>query len=313
MARTVKPQRLKPGDTIAIIAPAGKPKPADLQLGVDRIKKLGYSVYVHPQCRLRHGYLAGDDKSRAAAIIEVFADDRFKAVFAARGGFGCQRIIKHLDLNAIRDNPKIFVGYSDLTILLHTFNSCGFVTFHGPMPAIDFADKRYQFGITNLFRILTGDSYPIRLTNPAKAGPFKIYHKGKAEGILTGGNISLLNKLVATPFMPSFKDKIVFLEDIDEEPYRLDGYLAHLFMTTDIAKAAGFIFAPFYNCKITKRTFPSLTVSQVFDDYFGGLNVPIITNVACGHGNENLTLPLGIKAAMDTAKKQFTLLESAVK
>jgi muramoyltetrapeptide carboxypeptidase len=313
MARTVKPPRLKPGDTIAIIAPAGTPKPADLKLGADRIKKLGYNVYVHPQCRLCRGYLAGDDKTRAAALMEVFTDSRFKAIFAARGGFGCQRLIKHLDLDIIRANPKIIVGYSDLTVLLHAFNSRGLVTFHGPMTAIDFADKRPQFGLTNLFDILTGQRYPIQLQNPPKAGPFKIYRKGKASGILTGGNLSLLNKLAGTPLMPSFKNKLVFLEDTGEEPYRLDGYLAHLFMATEIAKAAGFIFAPFYDCKITKRTFPSLTVSQVFDDYFSGLNVPIITNVACGHGDQNLTLPIGIKAAIDTTKKQFTLLESAVK
>jgi muramoyltetrapeptide carboxypeptidase len=313
MARTVKPPRLKPGDTIAMIAPAGKPKPDDLKLGADRIKKLGYNVYVHPQCHLRRGYLAGDDKARAAALMEVFADSRFKAIFAARGGFGCQRLIKYLDLDIIEANPKIFVGYSDLTVLLHAFNSQGLITFHGPMPAIDFADKHPQFGLTNLFNILTGKGYPIQLKNPPKAGPFKIYHQGKASGILSGGNLSLLNKLAGTPFMPSFRNKLVFLEDTGEEPYRLDGYLAHLFMASDIAKASSFIFAPFYDCKITKRTFPSLTVAQVFDDYFRGLKVPIITNVACGHGNENLTLPIGIKAAIDTTKKQFTLLESAVK
>jgi muramoyltetrapeptide carboxypeptidase len=313
MARTVKPPRLKPGDTIAIIAPAGTPKPANLKLGVARIKKLGYNVYVHPQCRLRRGYLAGDDKTRAAALMEVFADSRFKAILAARGGFGCQRLIRYLDLDIIKAHPKIFVGYSDLTVLLHAFNSLGMVTFHGPMPAIDFADNHPQFGLTNLFNILTGKSCPTQLRNPPKAGPFKIYHEGKASGILTGGNLSLLNKLAGTPYMPSFKNKLVFLEDTGEEPYRLDSYLAHLFMATDITKAAGFIFAPFYDCKITKRTFPSSTVAQVFDDYFSGLKVPIITNVACGHGDQNLTLPIGIKAAIDTNMKQITLLESAVK
>jgi muramoyltetrapeptide carboxypeptidase len=313
MAITVKPPRLKPGDKIAIIAPAGTPNPTNLQLGAGRIKKLGYNVYVHPQCRLRRGYLAGDDKSRAAALMEVFADSRFKAIFAARGGFGCQRLIKYLDLDIIKANPKIFVGYSDLTVLLHAFSSQGMVTFHGPMTAIDFADNHPQFGLTNLFNILAGISNPIQLKNPPQAGSYKIYRKGKASGILTGGNLSLLSKLAGTSYMPSFRNKLVFLEDTGEEPYRLDGYLAHLFMATDIVSAAGFVFAPFYDCKITKRTFPSLTVAQVFDDYFGGLKVPIITNVACGHGDQNLTLPIGVKAAIDTEKKQFTLLESAVK
>lgn len=313
MARIVKPSRLNEGDTIAIIAPAGKPNPADLQKAVFRIKKAGYNVFVHPQCGLRRGYLAGNDIIRARALNEMFADKKIKAIIAARGGYGCQRLIKHLDFDIIKKNPKIFVGYSDLTILLHAFNSLGFITFHGPMPAINFSDNPYKFSLTNLFYVLTDTKLPISIKNPTSAGPFKVYRKGKAEGILTGGNLSLLQKLIGTPFMPSFKNKIIFLEDIDEEPYRLDSYLAHLFLATDIGRAAGFIFAPFYDCKITKRTFPSLTAKQVLHDYFGELKVPIITNVACGHGNENLTLPIGVKAAIDTEKKQFTLLESAVK
>jgi len=313
MARTVKPSRLNKGDTIAIIAPAGKPDPADLRKAVSRIKRIGYDVFVHPQCGLRRGYLAGDDKTRADALNEMFAGKKIKAIFAARGGYGCQRLMKYLDLNVIKANPKIFVGYSDLTILLHAFNNLGLVTFHGPMPAIDFSGNPYKFGLTNMLQTLTDTTTPIPIKNPRSAGAFKVYRKGRAEGILTGGNLSLLQKLIGTPFMPSFKNKIVFLEDIGEEPYRLDGYLAHLFMATDIARAAGFVFAPFYDCKITKRTFPSLTVRQVFDDYFGSLKVPILTNVACGHGNENVTLPIGVKAAIDTEKKQFTLLESAVK
>lgn len=313
MARTVKPPRLNAGDTIVIIAPAGKPNPAHLRTAVARIKKLGYNVYLHPQCGLHRGYLAGDDRARAKALMQAFADKRTKAIFAARGGYGCQRIIKYLDFDIIKNNPKIFVGYSDLTVLLHAFNKLGLVTFHGPMPAIDFSGVPYKFGLTNMLRILSDTAYPMIINNPRSAGAFKVYRKGKAEGILTGGNLSLLQKMIGTLFMPSFKDKLVFLEDINEEPYRLDSYLAHLFATTDIAQAAGFIFAPFYNCKITKKTFPSLTVQQVLDDYFSRLEVPIITNVACGHGNENLTLPLGVKAVINTDKKQFTLLESAVK
>ncbi len=313
MARTVKPSRLYKGDTIAIIAPAGKPDHADLKKAAFRIKKIGYNVFVHPQCSLRRGYLAGDDKARADALNEMFASKRIKAIFSARGGYGCQRLINYLDFDTIKNNPKIFIGYSDLTILLHAFNSLGFVTFHGPMPAIDFSGKPYKFGLTNMFQIFSDTSYPMLIRNPRSAGSFKVFRQGRAEGILTGGNLSLLQKLIGTPFMPSFREKLVFLEDIDEEPYRLDSYLAHLFLATDIAQAAGFIFAPFYDCKITKRTFPSLTVKQVLNDYFGELKVPILTNVACGHGSENITLPIGVKAAINTEKKQFTLLESAVK
>lgn len=313
MARTIKPLRLAPGDTIAIIAPAGYPNPDDLRVGARRITKKGYNIYIHPQTQLHRGYLAGDDKSRAKAMMEVFADKRVKAIFAARGGYGCQRIIKYLDLDVIKSNPKIFVGYSDLTLLLHAFNSYGLVTFHGPMPAIDFAGRAYLYGLTNLLDILSGKFDRFDLKNPRSTGRFGIYRKGKAEGILTGGNLSLLSKMAGTSFMPKFTNKLVFLEDLNEKIYRIDSCLAHLFMTTDIAAAAGFILAPFYGCKIGKNTRLDLSLSRVFDDYFGGLKVPIITNVACGHGNENLTLPIGIRAAIDTENKRFSLLESAVK
>jgi muramoyltetrapeptide carboxypeptidase len=312
MARTVKPPRLKPGDTIAIIAPAGYPNPADLKLAAQRLKNHGYDVYIHPQCRLHRGYLAGNDKTRAQALMQVFVDKRIKAIFAARGGYGCQRILKYLDLDIIKANPKIFVGYSDLTVLLHAFNQQGLITFHGPMPAIDFSGRAYLFGLTNLLRVISGNDIPIELQNPLAEGKFKVYHKGEAEGVLTGGNLSLLSKLAGTSFMPSFKDKLVFIEDLNEKIYRIDSYLAHLFMTTDIAKAAGFIFAPLYGCKIGKNPRFDLTLSQVLDDYFDDLKVPIITNVACGHGNQNLTLPIGIKAVIDTGKLRFKLLESAV-
>ncbi len=311
MARKVKPPALKPGDVIAIVAPSGTPSKRKLTLGVKRIESYGYKIRIHPQCYLKRGYLAGDDKARADALNEVFADKKVKAVFCARGGFGCQRLLKYLDLNTIWNNPKIFVGYSDITILLQTFGR-RFVTFHGPMPAIDICRNDYLYSTEKLFRIVSNPSPAGAQNNPKKAGGFVKRGRGRASGYLTGGNLSLLQKLVGTPFLPKFADKIVFLEDVDEEPYRLDGYLSHLFATSDIAQAAGFIFGPFLNCKITGRTYPSLTLDQVLDDYFGGLDVPQLWNVACGHGKENMTIPIGVKATIDADEGTFEISEKAV-
>jgi len=268
---------------------------------------------VHPQCFERRGYLAGDDRRRAGALEEVFADDRYKAVFCARGGYGCARLLRHLDINAIAAKPKIFVGYSDITVLLQAFSIAGnLVTFHGPMPSIDLCRTNYRYSFDNLIKAVT-QSRPIgRLDNPKQLGRFKKLHAGRATGILTGGNLSLLQKLIGTEYEPSFKNKIVFIEDKDEDPYRLDGYLNHLFTATDFSQAAGFVIGEWIDCNITDRARPSLTLRQVVMDYFGSLKAPVIGNVACGHGNHVMTLPIGVNAALDADKGVFQITSNAV-
>jgi len=312
MARIAKPRGLKPGDTIAIVAPASPGPKAALKLGARRLEEAGFKVYIHPQCYKKRGYLAGTDRQRAEALMTVFTNKRHQAVICARGGFGCARLLKYLDLDLIKANPKIFVGFSDITILHHAFGRDGFVTFHGAMPSIDLCRKNYKFNLDNLIRVMTSTKPLGQLHNPASLGQFKKYHGGKASGVLTGGNLSLLNKLVGTKFMPSFKNKIVLLEDTDEKPYRIDGYLGHLFMATDIAKARGFIFGEWVKIKTDGGIKKSLTLEQVIDDYFGNLKVPILTNVACGHGKNVLTIPLGVRAFIDADKKIIEITERAV-
>ena len=312
MARIAKPKALKQGDTIAIIAPASPAPKAALRLGVRRLEKAGFDVYIHSQCYKKRGYLAGTDRERADALMKVFANKRYKAVICARGGFGCTRLLKYLDLKLIKANPKIFVGFSDITILHHAFGRNGFVTFHGAMPSIDLCRKNYKFNLDNLIKAITSTNPLGRLHNPASLGQFKKFHGGQASGILTGGNLSLLDKLVGTEFMPSFKNKIVLLEDTDEKPYRIDGYLGHLFMATDIAKARGFIFGEWVKISTAGGSRRSLTLNQVMDDYFSNLKVPILTNVACGHGKNVLTIPLGVRAFIDADKKIIEITERAV-
>ncbi len=313
MARIAKPEALKKGDTIAIVAPGSSPKLKYLKLGVKRLRQSGFNVYVHPQCFLKKGYLAGDDRTRANALIEMFVDDSIKAVFCARGGNGSIRLLRFLDLDLIKTNPKIFVGYSDITVLLHAFSNGGFVTFHGPMPAVNFSCGNYKFSLDNLLNVIMTTEPIGKLKNPKRLGPIKKYRPGKVEGIITGGNISLLNNLVGTGFLTSFKNKIVFLEDIHEEPYRLDGYLSHLFLATDISQAAGFVIGQLVDCNPTRRTRPSLRLDEIIDEYFGSLRVPVITNVACGHGTQNLTIPVGVKGYIDAGKKIFGITEKAVR
>ncbi len=310
--RMRKPKALEPGDKIAIVAPASSAPKDKLTLGANRLREAGYEVYIHPQCYKKRGYLAGEDKVRAAALMEVFTDDQYSAVVCARGGFGCHRLLKHLDLDLIRKHPKVFVGYSDITVLHAAFQKNGFVTFHGAMPSIDICSRNYHYNLVNFINAVSFNEPIGLLENPDSLGAMRKYHDGQAEGVLVGGNISLLDKLIGSKYVPSFKNKIVLLEDTDEEPYRIDGYLGHLFQNTDIESAAGFVIGEWVKVGITHRNKVSLTLAQVFDDYFKTMKVPIITNVACGHGKNVLTIPLGVKARIDGDKKRFEIVEKAV-
>jgi muramoyltetrapeptide carboxypeptidase len=179
------------------------------------------------------------------------------------------------------------------------------------MPSIDICRKNYHYNLISFINAISFNQPIGKLENPDSL-KMKTYHGGRAEGILVGGNISLLDKLIGSVYLPSFKNKIVLLEDTDEEPYRIDGYLGHLFENTDINQASGFVIGEWVKVGIAKRNKPSLSLKQVFDDYFKELNVPIITDVACGHGQNVLTIPLGVKVFVDADKKHFEIIERAV-
>ncbi|HBZ02134.1 MAG TPA: LD-carboxypeptidase, partial [candidate division Zixibacteria bacterium] len=155
MDKLIKPKKLQTDSNIAVIAPAGPPKVERLQRGIERLKKHGYNIVVYPQARRRRGYLAGNDKMRAEALMDAFEDKSIDAIFAARGGYGCLRLLPYLDFKVIKKNPKPLVGYSDLTVLLLSiFKECGMVTFHGPMVSIDLGKRPGQFILSNFYKAL---------------------------------------------------------------------------------------------------------------------------------------------------------------
>jgi muramoyltetrapeptide carboxypeptidase len=312
MAKLIKPKRLRADSQVAVIAPAGPPRPERLKRGIDLLKKHGYNLRVYPQVRRRRGYLAGDDKARAQALMEAFADKSIDAIFAARGGFGCQRLLPYIDFKIIKANPKPLVGYSDLTVLLlSVYKECGMVTFHGPMASIDFGSRPGKFITGNFYKALESKE-PIGIIPKAPKYKYGSIHGGKTEGAIVGGNLSLISRMVGTGFLPSFKDKIVFWEDTDEQPYRIDSYLAQLFQATDFSEAKGFIIGEITNSKTRGQKSESLTMTQVLKDYFGALNKPVITGYPCGHGDEKVTIPIGVKAAIDADKKILEIMEAGV-
>ncbi len=308
-----KPHRLKEGSTIAVIAPAGPPESQRLKRGKSLFEKKGYKIKIYPQTRRKLGYLAGDDKSRARALNDAFADERVNAVICARGGYGAVRLLPYIDFDLIRKKPKIFIGYSDITILLLSiFKKCNFVTFHGPMFAIEFGKKVRPYTANIFFSIVSDPTRETRIKIPA-GFKINVISGGVAKGRIVGGNLCLMTKLIGTGLLPSFKDRIVFFEDTEEEPYRIDGYLSQLFQTTDFGKAAGYIVGEFTRTEPKFGGMKGWNVKQVIIDYFKGIKKPTIYGFPCGHGKEKITIPIGVRAVLDADRKELIFKEPGVK
>jgi muramoyltetrapeptide carboxypeptidase len=313
MDRLIRPRRLDRGSRIAIVAPAGTPKPDRLRKGIAILKQHGYEISVAPQVRKKLGYLAGDDKTRAGALMNAFSDNTIDAIFAGRGGYGCLRLLPFLDFKVIKSCPKPLVGYSDLTVLLLAiYKKCDMITFHGPMVSTELGKSLKSYTLGYFFKALeqTNPLGIIRLPAAYRLGAFG---GGKAAGPIVGGNLSLMARMTGTGFLPSFKNKIIFMEDTEEEPYRLDAYLAQLFLATDITQANGFIIGEMTRTEPRYGHSKSWTAMEVVKDYLAKLGKPVITNFPCGHGKEKITIPIGIKVAIDADKKIVEFKEAGVK
>lgn len=312
MASLIKPSRISPGSTIGIIAPAGPPDLERLKKGIRFLKGRGFRVKTYSQVRRKIGYLAGDDRSRADALNAAFADEDIKAIFCARGGYGSLRILQYVNFDNIKANPKIFIGYSDITaLLLAIYKKTRVVTFHGPMPAVEFGRRLKRFTSDNFFKAIES-KIPSGLIEKPVGYKLKCIVGGIAEGRIIGGNLSLMAKLIGTGFLPSFKGKIVFFEDTEEEAYRIDGYLSQLFAATDFGQAKGYIIGEFTRTEPRYGYTSGWGVKQVIKDYFSSLDRPCIYGFPCGHGAEKITIPIGVKTVLDADKKSVSFKEAGV-
>jgi muramoyltetrapeptide carboxypeptidase len=296
----IKPRRLRDNST-------------RLKKGVRFLEDRGFRAKVFPQVRKRYGYLAGDDRTRAEAINTAFADKNIDAVFCARGGYGSLRILPHLDFRTIKANPKILLGYSDITVLLLSiYRATGLVTFHGPMPAVELGHRIRPYTIDYLFKSLRQNS-SIGDIKKAKGYRIACINGGKVRGRIIGGNLCLMARLIGTGFLPSFRNRIVFFEDTEEEPYRIDGYLSQLFQTTDFGQARGYIIGEFTRTESRYGQSDGWTVRYVINDYFRGMKKPCIYGFPCGHGREKITIPMGIKVSLDADNRNVEFEEAGVK
>lgn len=311
--KIIKPKRLQKGDVIGLVSPASAPnKEEKIEKSIKYLEQLGYRIKLGKNVSKVHGYLAGTDKERAKDFNDMINNENVKAIFALRGGYGTPRILRMIDYNSLKRNPKIVVGYSDITALqLAIFRKTGLVTFSGPMPASDMWQGLDSYTEENFWRVLSSTKKIGLLSNP-KDEPLQVIKQGKAQGRLIGGTISLLVSLLSTPFQPQFCNTILVIEDIDEAPHRVDRMLSQLYNAGILKSLSALIFGKFVNCIPPDPSEPNLTLEQVQKEYAEKVKCPVIANLQYGHVTPKLTIPLGIRASIDTKQNGITILEGAV-
>ncbi len=306
----MKPKSLKPGDTVGIIAPASPLEPEEREKSLQLFASFGFRIITGESVFRRHGYLAGDDELRAGDVNRMFADSAVKAVFCMRGGYGTSRILPLIDYATIKRNPKIFVGYSDITALhLAIHQKTGLVTFHGPMVA-ELAEEEDRLSWSALFKILTDSGPAGEYTEVQDMFQYTV-SEGTAEGPLIGGNLSLLVSTLGTPYEVETKGKILFIEEVNEEPYRIDRMLAQLRSAGKLEEASGIVFTEFTDCE-PKKPEKSLTIRQILDELIKPLKVPCYYGLKAGHTRPNFTLPIGVCAKMNATEGWLRMMEGGV-
>ena len=303
----IEPKPLFPGARVALVAPASAVPEERLQPALDLVRSLGMEPVLYPSCFFanRDGYFAATDAQRAEDISRAFADPAIDGVWCIRGGYGAHRLLPLLDLDTIQNNPKWFGGYSDITALHTAFNQlCALATYHCTMPSTEPHPDEYTMGYLKkaLFGGLSG-----ALSNPASQS-VRTLVPGQAEGVLCGGNLSLLAASIGTPWEIDCKDKILFLEDIGEKTYRIDGMLTQLRNAGKFRDCAGIVLGAWTDCvpEIPERT---LTLGQIFDQLIVPAGKPTVMDLACGHCATTMALPLGKKCRLNADTCEISVKE----
>ncbi|MBV8685861.1 MAG: LD-carboxypeptidase [Alphaproteobacteria bacterium] len=312
-----KPARLRPGDVVGLVEPAGFTDDAfDLDVVKEAVAAMGLVPRPAPHLLARYGYLAGKDEARAADVNAMFADDGVRAIFAVRGGWGCARILPLLDWPLIRAHPKLLVGFSDITALHMAIAArAGFTTIHGPNAASawgrlswdSFRSVAFEGG-TPVYR--TPEATEDRLAQ--RNGRTRTFRPGKARGRLLGGNLTVLTALMGTPYLPDFDGAILFIEDTDEAEYRIDRMLTQLGLAGILGKVAGVVFGQCTDCHARGPSYGGFSLSEVLQQHLEPLGVPAFQGALFGHVADQFSLPVGVPAEIDAAAGTIRLLEPAV-
>ena len=315
--QTAKPDRLRAGSTVGLVTPASNvPENEDLLAAMDLVRSLGFEAKAAPNLRRRKQYLAGSDQQRADDLNGMFADDEVDAIFCVRGGYGSGRLLRDLDYQTIVNNPKILMGYSDITAILNAIHvKTGMVTYHGPIAGDNFSSYTYE----QFQRILMEPRQVTRIAQPPAfvQQPGVVERKnrltpivpGRAEGKLIGGNLSLLVTLLGTPYEPDFDGAILFMEDVSEPPYSVDRMLTHLWLTGHLERTAGIVFGKFTDDDYDSNT---LSMEQVLRERCEPLGIPTLRGAMIGHVEDQTVVPIGVNARLDVDEGTLTLLDPAV-
>jgi len=316
----IRPKVLRAGDTVGLITPATYvPDPDRLATAERTLKYFGLRMKMARNAGKRMGDYHLSINERLDDLHAMFRDPEVKAVFAIRGGYGSMHLLDRIDYDLIRRNPKIFLGYSDITAMHLAINKqAKLVTFHGPITLSRFTDYTQKY-----FRKALFESQPIgKVTNPPESNELRPTHTlrtirpGVATGRLIGGNLTLISTTLGTPYEIETRGKIVFLEDVDEEPYSIDRMLTHLRLAGKFDGVAGVIFGECQDCR-PKDYKPSTTIpyglGEVLDNILGELKVPVLSGLTIGHTDDQLTLPLGVNTTLDATNQTLEIKEAGVR
>ena len=307
-------KKLKFGDTIGFIGPSGAVRSEDaIAKAVAETERMGFRVKLGESCGQVYGYLSGTDEVRARDVNSMFADDGVDAIFCLKGGYGTMRMLDMLDFETIRKHPKIFVGYSDITAMhIAMLEKSDLVTFHGPMPVSNWADGPMDdFTRDSLLNTLMNARPVGEILNPAGYKK-KTVNPGTCEGMLVGGNLSLIVGLLGTPYELDTKGRILFIEDVGEKTYSIDRMMTHLRLAGKFEDCAGIVLGDFKNCEMEYPGY-SFSLEEIVRDVVAPCAKPIFSGLQSGHCTPKLTLPFGASCRMDADACTLTVTEAAVK
>ncbi|QWU44234.1 LD-carboxypeptidase [Bacillus sp. NP247] len=295
----IYPNALKKGDTVMIIAPSGPPTLENVLKGVNVLQEMGLSVTIGKSVYEKYGYLAGSDQVRLDDIHEAFTNTEVKAVFCVRGGYGSARLLPYIQYEIIQRNPKIFWGYSDITALHTAFSRYAeLVTFHGPMieELGKGIDSLSLSSFNQLFHPYSSILYASECIVPSSACT--------ATGTLVGGNLAVLTSVIGSPYEISTANTLLLLEDIGEEPYRIDRMLNQLLLSGKFNECNGVIFSSCHDCNPSK---PSQSLQTILYEYFMPYDIPVLFGLPIGHISPNIGIPLGATATINTNNKTLSI------
>lgn len=314
---TIKPKRLKKGDTIGLVAPGYAVKPEVLKKAKETLTNMGFVPYHTERILWNHGYFSNTDEERAADVNEMFANPEIDGILCARGGYGCTRIMSLIDYKSIQKNPKVLIGFSDITALANgIYKETGLITFHGPVGSTlddEYSINQLQNVLVNPKENLLIENVILKDDELLRNPEFDRYTitPGKATGKLVGGSLTLINALIGTPHEIDFTGTIVFIEDVEESPYRIDRMLTQLIEGPTFKKAAGIVIGVCNGCDKPPKP-GSFTLKEVILDRIKHLGIPAAYGMSFGHVKNNFTLPIGIKVTFDADSMTVKLLEKAV-